>query len=66
MEQITIYMERCIVSQPLRVVSADSCGEDLSDGILPRAFPLHGAPDDHSGALRLGQDRDGGDDGSDE
>ena len=48
MQLITIYMERCIVSQPLRVVSADSCGEDLSDGILPRAFPLHGAPDDHS------------------
>ena len=47
-----------------RVIGADSCGEDLRDGVLARAFPLHGAPDDDRRALRLGQNN--GDDREDE
>ena len=34
-----------------RVIGADSRGEDLSDGILARALPLDGAPDDDGRAL---------------
>ena len=54
------------MSSPLRVVGADSCGEDLRDGILPRAFPLHCAPDDYSRVPRLRQDGDAENDGGDE
>ena len=51
-----------------RVIGADSRGEDLSDGVLARALPLHGAPDDDGRALRLGQNNgnNGREDESDE
>ena len=35
----------------LRVIGGDSRGEDLSDGVLACALPLHGAPDDDRRAL---------------
>ena len=38
----------------------------MGDGVLARALPLHGAPDDHSGVVTLRQDSDGGNDGGDE
>ena len=34
-----------------RVIGADSRGEDLSDGVLARALPLHGTTNDNSRAL---------------
>ena len=51
-----------------RVIGADTRGEDLRDGVLARALPLHGAPDDDGRALRLGQNNgdNGREDESDE